>query len=167
MPVIAQWGPKTFEVSTEKIVAFGELSTSLKLKKQTNNDDSGSAPTNVRAYELQPLSFDLPVSDAVGVDVRGEYEEWLTLVGEVYPFYLGGQPFGPDNLQLSAVDLTGKVDGFGRIRHGVIKLDFSEWAQEAASQKGRPGAYVTIQTSSAVSVGPTADDKAAKKPVVI
>lgn len=168
MPVIAQWGAQTFEVSPQKVLALEGLSTGLKLKKENNNDDNGSPPTNVKAYELQSLSFEVPISDAVGVDVRHELEEWMTLVGEVAPFYLGGHVFGPENIQLIAVELGDSVtDDFGRLRYGVLSLSFQEWAQEAAGQKNKPGTYVTIRPSTAVNVGASAADKASKKLVSI
>ena len=62
MIYLAKWGPKTFEISPNKIVPLLSLSTSFSRKEDENNDTSGKASTNTRGMELQPISFDTQYS---------------------------------------------------------------------------------------------------------
>lgn len=159
MAVIASWKNKKWEVSPSKIYNLEGFSTSFKLKVDQNQDKEGSPATNVRGRELVPLSFDVTLSDVVGINVRAEIESWAALIGEAAPFYLGGKRFGPELMQLQSVDVSDVIiDDLGRIRSAKLRLSFEEYADEAA--KAKPGATPT----STLDIGPNSQDKASKKP---
>jgi len=159
MVVIASWKNKKWEVSPNKIYNLEGFSTSFKLKFDQNQDKEGSPATNVRGRELVPLSFDVTLSDVVGINVRAEIESWAALIGEAAPFYLGGKRFGPELMQLQSVDVSDVIiDDLGRIRSAKLRLNFEEYADEAA--KAKPGAT----TTSTKDIGPSSQDKIAKKP---
>lgn len=80
MAVIASWKTRSWEVSTNKIYNFQNLSTSYQLKTNENEEKDGTAPINVRGRELVPLTLDVFMSDVAGIDVRSEIESWDTLV---------------------------------------------------------------------------------------
>ena len=85
MVFIARWGPKGFLTSPTKIVPFNGFTTSLTLKSDSENDTSGTAPTNTRGRELRPVSFETIYLAAAGVDPRAQVEEWESLLGQSYP----------------------------------------------------------------------------------
>jgi len=103
---MAQWGPKGFLVSPEKIVTFDNLSTSIALKSDSANDTSGKAPTNTKGRELQTVSMTINYVRAAGVDPRAQLDEWSSLVGQYNTLYIGNVPFGPEYLMLTKVDLS-------------------------------------------------------------
>ena len=167
MSVMASWNGKTWGVSPERIAALNGVSASVELDTENSDDKAGSPAT----------SFDFDRGVAVGCDVRGEYESWTALVGQYAPFYLGGTRFGPANLQLTGVSLGDTtVDNFGRILKGKITINLTEYAEEASSKKATAGSSNGGSSSpagvstgvgprlSAITVGASSSDKAAKKP---
>ena len=171
MPVMASWNSKTWEVSSRRIAVLNGISSSVELDTENSDDKAGSPATKTKALKLQSMSFDFDLATAVGCDVRGEYESWVALIGQYAPFYLGGTRFGPDNLQLTGVSLGDTLlDAFGRILKGRITINLTEYAEEASSKKasaGTSGAGVSSGTGprlSALNVGASSNDKAAKKP---
>ena len=111
-------------------------------------------------------------------DARGEFESWTSLVGQYAPFYLAGRRFGPANLQLTGVSLSDTtLDNLGRILKGKITINLTEYAEEASSKKASAGGSSKSSSAagvsssggvgrrlSAVTVGASSSDKAAKKP---
>jgi len=173
--MIAQWLDRVWEVTTSKVFAIDGLTTSYKLKADTNNDTEGQASTNSRAMELQPLSFACVLSDTVGLDVRAELEAWEALVGQYGPFLLGGRRFGPEKVQLQEVGVSEAVlDDRGRMRYAKLALKFQEYANEPTGGKTKSklsvtaaagsGAYDELGiTASAAGLGASTQDKAAMK----
>jgi hypothetical protein len=176
MAVMAQWQGKKWEVSPERIIALEGLTTSYKLKAETNNDAAGSPSLNERGRELQPLAFTMMISDAAGVDVQAEITSWGGLVGSAGPFILAGNRFGPEKFALTEVGVTEtKIDDLGRIRAAKIALTFIENAEEAAKEKPstseasqeNPTPGISLKTASAetytaLGIGPTSTAKADK-----
>ena len=165
MAVMAQWNGRSWEVSPWRLAALTGLSTSLKIKKNTNEDKDGKNPANVMGYEGQGIKFDYEVSTAAGGAPRTEFEEWQRLVGETAPFYLGGRRFGPSRLQLTEVSLGDVVlDNSGRMRMAKISLTFEQNGPLSLQQpQGPAGIGTGRSTASAVSVGPSAAEKLAHK----
>ena len=110
----------------------------------------------------------------MGCDVRGEFESWVAMVAQYAPFYLAGSRFGPANLQLTAVSLRDTtLDNLGRILKGKISITLTEYSEEASGKKASAGgsksspAGVSGGTGprlTAITVGASSADKAAKKP---
>ena len=177
MSVMASWNGKTWGVSNERIAALNGISTSVELDTENSDDKAGSPATKTKALKLQSFSFDFDLAVTVGCDVRGEYESWTALVGQYAPFYLGGTRFGPANIQLTGVSLSDTtVDNLGRILKGKITISLTEYAEEASSKKATAGSSSGGSSSpagvssgvgprlSAITVGASSSDKAAKKP---
>lgn len=177
MSTMASWNGRTWGVSSDKIAALNGISASVELDTENTDDKAGSPATKTKALKLQSIPLDFDVAAAVGCDVRSEYEAWAALVGQYAPFYLGGTRFGPANLQLTAVSLGDTVvDNLGRILKGKISLTLTEYAEEASSKKASAGSSTGGSSSpagiatgvgprlSAVTVGASSSDKAAKKP---
>ena len=103
---------------------------------------------------------------------------FLCLVQAPHPFYLAGRRFGPANLQLTGVSLSDTtLDNLGRILKGKITINLTEYAEEASSKKAGAGGSSKSSSAagvsssggvgrrlSAVTVGASSSDKAAKKP---
>lgn len=169
MAIMAKWGSKTWEVSSQRVAVLNGITASVELDKENNDDKAGSPATNTKALKLQTFNFDFDLAVVAGSDVRGEYESWTAQVGNYAPFYLAGRRFGPPNLQLTAVSLGDTIlDDFGRIVKGKISITLTEYAEEASSKKakssGTTGSTGTGTRLSALNVGASTSKKAAKKP---
>lgn len=109
MSYMAQWGPKGFLLSPTKIIFLENFTTSVELKADSENDTSGTSPTNTRGLVARPISFSVTYTRAAGVDPRAQLEEWETLVGQSNPLYIGGKRFGPNSLILQKVNASNFV----------------------------------------------------------
>lgn len=188
MGYIATWGPKGFTVSPNKIVPFEGLSTSVSLKEDSENDTSGTSPTNTKGLDLQSVSFSTTYFRGAGVDPRAQWEEWCSLVGAVYPLYIGGERFGPSKLKLKSVSLSDtQTDNNGSFLYVKVSLSFEEYAEnqkktttqttttryqsttsstsvdQTTAQKAAAVYAATVEKKQAMSTGASASDKASKK----
>ena len=102
----ARWGPKGFTVSPSMVVPFNGFSTSLSLKADSENDTSGTAPTNTRGRELRPINFETIYMAAAGVDPRDQVAQWEAQLGKSYPLYIGEKRFGPAKMTLTKVETS-------------------------------------------------------------
>lgn len=128
MGYYAQWGPKGFIVSPDKIVAFDGFSTSIELNDDSEKDTSGKSPTNTKGLKPQAINMSITYTRAAGVDPRGQFEEWSGLVGQAYPLYIGGKRFGPDNVKLKKVDLSRlQLSNDGAFTSVTIAVSFEEY----------------------------------------
>lgn len=128
MNYLAQWGPKGFLVSPEKIVTFNGFSTSIELNDDSQNDTSGKAPTNTKGKKKQIINMSITYVRSAGVDPRGQFEEWESLVGKANPLYIGGKRFGPENIQLKKIDLSGlQLANDGTFLTATIAVSFEEY----------------------------------------
>ena len=179
MAVMASWNGKTWGVSSQRIAALNGVSSSVELDTENSDDKAGSPATKTKALKLQSMSFDFDLASAVGGDARGEFESWTSLVGQYAPVLSGpGRRFGPANLQLTGVSLSDTtLDNLGRILKGKITINLTEYAEEASSKKAGAGGSSKSSSAagvsssggvgrrlSAVTVGASSSDKAAKKP---
>lgn len=134
MNYLAQWGPKGFLVSPEKIVTFNGFSTSIELSDDSQNDTSGKAPTNTKGKKKQIINMSITYVRSAGVDPRGQFEEWESLVGKANPLYIGGKRFGPENIQLKKIDLSGlQLANDGTFLTATIAVSFEEYVVPKAT----------------------------------
>lgn len=173
MAIMAKWNGKTWGVSSQRIAALNGISASVELDTENSDDKAGSPATNTKALKLQSFNFDWDVAVVAGSDPRSEFESWKELIGEYDPFYLGGRLFGPEKLQLTAVSLNDTtLDDFGRILKGRLAITLTEYAEEASSKKANAGGSSSGSKAvngvgerlTALTVGASSSDKAAKKP---
>ena len=174
MATIAKWGPMTFEVGPGKIAPINSLSTSFTLKAETNNDTSGTPPTNTRGLELQPISISTQYVATAGVDPLALMEEWKELVGEKNTLYINGRKFGPKHLQLKSVSVSDAVLNVdGQFISLSLDLSFEEYEppNTAVSAKASNSSSVTAGVASgdtgskagAMNAKPSTEDKAQLK----
>lgn len=180
MALIAKWNGIEWEVSQNKIAAPNGISTGVELDTSTNSDAEGSPPQNTKALKPQKFNIEYSVAYAVGTDPRAEYDKCVEKIGEYAPFFLGGKRFGPENVQLVSVNISdATLNDKGVIVAATISLSFTEWAPEAAAKKAKSGSGTSgssgkqsaVQKAdgvgkrlTAVNVGATTAQKAAKKP---
>lgn len=157
MGVKAKWGPKSFYTSPGRIIPFEGFSTSVTLKSDSENDTSGTEPTNTRGRELQPFSCSTTYHAAAGNDPLAEFHDWAKLVGEKYPLYVGGRRLGPaERFLLKSVDVSDmKQAENGSVLSLTVSLSFTEYSEGKSSKL----ASVSGGTSgSTTSDSPTASD---------
>ena len=171
---MAQWGSKGFLVSPGKIVPLSTISTAYVLKSESNNDTSGTPPTNTRGLELEEITLETTYLTAAGVDPRGQVEEWKSLIGDTNPLYIQGKRFGPKLLQLKQVSVQNVLlDNAGRFLSVDLSISLQEYTPpstkvsskrfaSASKSVGSSGGSSTSK-SAAMSAKPSTDDKAAKK----
>ena len=133
MNYMARWGPKGFLISPSKIVALENLKTSVTLKKDSENDTSGTSPTNTRGREIIPITFSVKYIRAAGVDPRAQKEEWESLVGQSYPFYVGDKRFGPELMTLKQVDFTITLANNGEFLSVEASISLEEYSEGKTS----------------------------------
>ena len=151
MATMAKWGPKTWAVSSQKVVALQGLSFSYAQVADNNASTEEKKTTNERGTELFPLSFTTTLHSGAGVDVRAEIESWQKLVTQVNYFYLGGKKLGP-KLQLRKVAVSDvKTDDFGRMRLATLSFEFKEYDPDTSSVKVSTSALNVKASTSAKS----------------
>ncbi len=154
MATMAKWGPKTWAVTPQKVVALEGLAFSYSQVADNNTSTEEKKTTNERGTDLFPLSFTTVLHSGAGVDVRAEIESWKKLVTKVNYFYLGGKKLGP-KLQLRKVSVNNvKTDDFGRMRLATLSFEFKEYDSDTTSVK---------VSTSALKVGASTSAKSAKK----
>lgn len=149
MATMAKWGPKSWGVSSKKVVALEGLSFSYTQVADNNTSTEEQKTTNERGTELFPLKFTTTLHSGAGVDVRAEIESWKALVTQVNYFYLNGKKLGP-KLQLRSVSVGNvTLDDLGRMRLAVLSFEFKEYDPDTTSVKVSTSALnVKASTSS-------------------
>lgn len=147
MSNMAQWGSKEFLLSPTKIILMESFTTSVELKSDSENDTSGTSPTNTRGLVARPVSFSVTYTRALGVDPRAQLEEWESLVGQSNPLYIGGKRFGPNSLILKKVDSSNFVlSQKGDFLSVTIALSFIENTGGKTSGSSKSGQASTGST---------------------
>lgn len=124
----AKWGPKGFQYKEGKVVPFRNLSTSYALKDGNNYDTSGTEPTNTTGRQVQVITFDTQYAAYLGTDPKAQMHEWYDLMEDVWPFYIGGEQFGPPLLQLQSVDWSNyQIAGDGTMLSVDATITLREW----------------------------------------
>lgn len=176
MGIKATWGPKTFLTSTSKIVPLNDFTTSVTLKADSENDTSGTEPTNTRGRDLQPASFATIYHAAAGVDPMSEFNSWVALLGESYPLYVGGRRVGPaEKFMLKSVDASDiqqiETGAVIQLKVGLTFIEHSEGKSSklanvsgstAAQAKATYDATVAAKKEEAMQATPSKSTKATK-----
>lgn len=136
--IVGQWGPKTFQVTPDKLHSPEGFTSSLGLASDEQRDDGGKPATNVKGADLEKVSFKIQVGRDYGTNARNEKDEWhkLLAAGTAYPLILDGIPWSAGDFQLqkvSAAEMT--TNGTGAPVRMVLSLEFQEWQDQAAAQK--------------------------------
>lgn len=149
MDYTAQWGPKGFLISPEKIVPLFDLSTTISIKSDSGTDTSGAVASNAKGREPQEISFSTTYFKSLNVDPRAQYEEWVSLVGESYPLLIAGTRFGAEQMQLKSITLSDvQLTPKGEFICATIAISLSEsTAKKKTSSGGGGGGTVRRATS--------------------
>ena len=161
----AKWGNKGFLVSPSKIVPLLNLTTGFSRKEETGEDTSGQPTTNTQGLELQQIKLSTTYMASVGVDPRGQIEEWRAQFGKRYPLYINGQQFGPDLLELVSVDISNvQLDNQGRFLSVDVSVTLEEYIPQPTTVSEKKGETSdTGSNEGAMAAGPSTTEKAAKK----
>lgn len=160
----ARWGPKGFTVSPSMVVPFNGFTTSLSLKADSENDTSGTAPTNTRGRELRPISFETVYMAAAGVDPRDQVAQWEAQLGNSYPLYIGEKRFGPAKMTLTKVETSDvKFTAKGAWISCRVALTMEEYSAGKTSALTTSSSSSSASKSSSKSSGSSGDSASAKK----
>ena len=186
MAYMARWGNKGFIVSPSKIAVLEGLSTSLTLKEDSENDTSGTQPTNTRGRELRPITFKVKYLRAAGVDPRAQIAEWEAELGNAYPLIIGNERFGETKMKLTKVASSDiLLSNSGAFLQAVVSITLEEYSEgktskllgttttasgnivnsEAAAKAAETYKATIEAKKAALAATPTATDKAQKSPV--
>lgn len=175
MPM-ASWGTREFTVSANRIAALEGLTTSLTLKADSENDTSGTQPTNTRGRELRPISFNVTYLAAAGIDVRAEIDAWEAELGQAYPLIIGGERFGAAKMTLTQVTTTDVwLSSTGAFLRATVSLTLEEYAAGKTSQLLAASGTATLSAAAsaaeaakkaALAATASAADRAGKSPLV-
>ena len=168
MEYLAKWGNKGFLINPSKIVPLLSLKTGFARKADTNEDTSGTPPTNTRGLELQTITLETRYLAGLGVDPRGQIEDWKKQFGLRYPLYINGKQFGPDLLELDTVDITNVVlDNQGRFLQVDLTVTLVEYVPPtttvSSKQTTTSSSSSTGTKAGALAATPSATDKSTKK----
>lgn len=170
---IAEWSGMVWEVAPGSVKPMSSISGTRSVKVERNEDKEGEPATQTVALELMTLDVEYTVlRSATGEDPRSVYGAWWRLVGTYAPFYLGGRAFMADLFMLKNADIGDvEVDARGNVLSAKISLKFEEYSEDASGLKSDTGRAISLtpgvmtQTaSSAVSVGPSDQQRAGKMP---
>lgn len=135
MAVMADWGPQKFQISSSQVVILESLTTSLTLKQDSENDTSGTQPTNTRGRDLRPISFKVKYLAAAGANPRTEIEAWEALLGKMYPLNIGGRRFGAQNMKLIEVSTSDiLLTNQGEFIQAVVSVKLEESSEGKTSK---------------------------------
>ena len=136
MGVKAKWGPKSFLTSPQAIIPFDSFSTSVSLKADSENDTSGTDPTNTRGRELQPFSCSTTYYAAAGSDPMAEYNSWVDLLGLHHPLYVGDRRLGPaESFMLQGINVDEMLQAdSGAVLSITLSFSFTEYSEGKSSK---------------------------------
>ena len=153
MTYTARWGKKGFLTSPTKVVPFQDFKTGVALKTDSENDTSGTNPTNTRGLEAQTITFSTTYMRAAGVDPRAQYEEWCGEIGKSYPLYIGNKRFGPAKMMLTKVDIADQLltpsGEFAMISLSLTLAEPSKFDKKKTSTKSKSSSGTEIDKASA------------------
>lgn len=138
--MIASFGSKQFEVSTDKIYTPSDISFSESLSYE-EQERAGDKPA-IYVKALGALSQSLTVRlDARWVDVEQEYTWWLVKMRTAVPetLMLGSRAWGAGKALLTQVDLADvKIGGGGKYLSATLSLSFIEFVAQGTDEDGNP-----------------------------
>ena len=161
---MAKWGNKGFLINPDKIVPILSMSTGFARKDDENEDTSGTPTTNTRGMELQEISLETRYLAATGTDPRAQIEDWKKQFGLRFPLYINGKQFGPDLLELDAVDFSNFLfDNQGRFLQVDAAITLVEYVPPTTTVSSKQGETAEASNEGALAAGASSDDKEAKK----
>ena len=146
-------GTKTWQVSPSYIMDFDGFSTAYELNAESNSAVEGSPLSNKRGMKKKTLSFSSRLVEALGIDVRKEFESWESWIGQTGTLKIGGKKFGPNWLLTSVKPSDVKIDDSGRFRSMKLTYSFEENPDVtdaeilASVNSGKSAVCVTATTS--------------------
>ena len=162
MEYYARWGPKGFTVTGWRIALMEGLSTSLTLKEDSENDTSGTQPTNTRGRELRPIEFAVTYLRAAGMDPRDQINQWEKELGNAYPLMIGEQRFGAEKMKLTKVESSDIVIApNGEFLQVRVTITLEEYSDGKTSKLLDNSGSATGSKDEAMAAKPTIKDKQA------
>lgn len=140
--VVGKFGPKTFEVSKNRICTFRDFSVSGELEVSSEEAAKKKPATTVKGPGLLKIGFEVPLLAAAGISVQSEIDSWMAVkdAGKDYPFILCGKAvslYGFLLTNCAASDyVISKVSGAPVLVSAVLKLEFTEYLPPGVGSSG-------------------------------
>lgn len=134
---IASFQKKVFQVSRNNKYILDGLVWSSSLSTESQDKLKSKPSTYIKGEALMPLSCTIPLRADLGHDVRKEIESWEAILSMQSPdlFILGAKPIGKNKWLLKSVGVSETdIDGKGRMRKALLKLDFEEYVRAGKAQ---------------------------------
>lgn len=168
--IVGSFGPKNFEVRSNRIYTFRELSISGELNAKTEDASRKKPATTVNGPGLLKVSLVLPLLSAAGVEVQAEIDAWTSIgeTGAAYPFILCGKTVSKNNFLLKSYGASDYIFSQAGLAPYLaaanLKLEFEEYippgsslaATSNASAKSAVGSGSSISASNPYKVPSTA-----------
>lgn len=134
---IATWGPKSFVVDGSKIIPLSGLKITQAVKTETQTS-SGNSVANIKGKDALNVSFTTTYLVAAGVDPHAQLDEWLSLVGQAHPLYIGGKRIGPQKLTLQNVEVSNtRHTNSGDFLGIDVAITLKEYATEQTTKSSK------------------------------
>jgi len=134
--MIAAFGDKIFEVSSNRIYTIDGIKISAALGRQTQKLAGKKPSTYIEGAELQKLVFTIPLNFSLGMDVKAEIEYWVAQCegGKAQQFNLGGMPLSLNKWIIIKADADSIVIlQNGKIQSAQMKLTFEEYVRSGSA----------------------------------
>lgn len=166
--IMAYWNGMKWEVSNKQLAYLEGLTTAYSIDTDTNADKEGKKPTEEVGKSLIEIAFNTTYRVETGTaDIRGMLKRWDSMIGKSAPLIIGNAIFGPDKMQLQSVNISNiELSPKGVMRTATVSFKFKEFAEEPAGVKVSTTSNSATKKT-AVSVGASSSDKAAKKTVTV
>ena len=167
---VGKFGSKVFEVGSNRILTFTDLSISGTLSTTSEEATQGKKPaTKVKSPSALKVSMTLYLNAALGVNVQSEVESWMSIkdAGKAYPLIICGKAVSVNKFLLTSckekvieVLRSGRNPVLGIVE---LSLDFLE-SPPPGVQPAAAAAAGTSSRNSAISINneysmPTAAEK--------
>lgn len=165
MPTTASWGPKSFVIEVSKIIPFSGLKITQSVKTETQTS-SGSSVVNMKGKDAMNVAFTTTYLAAAGVDPYAHLEEWLSLIGQSHPLYIGGKRIGPQKLTLQSVEVSNtRHTNKGEFLGIDVAIALKEYATEQTTKNAASsGSSSGKKKSKAMNATASKSDKAQRSP---
>ncbi len=143
---LANFGPKIFEVSSNKYYTFEGLNYTTAVETETIENEGGKPSTYIKGYSLDTLSLAVKLNSKFHI-IDEEIESWRNIMKSNTPYYfiIGNKPLCPNKMKIKSLSFSETQNNRnGKFMKVTINIQFEEFVKEgtkeqkeAASSKGK------------------------------
>lgn len=129
---IATFDKKTFNVSSNKILTFNNLSYGESLTVEQQEVIGQKPSTYIKGFSLMTIPLTVELKSTLGVDVQAEIDDWLNMLRAKTKnyFFLGNKPVSRNKFLLTRVDIDGKaILNNGKVQSATLSIELQEYVR--------------------------------------